>query len=74
MLGSHLFALILLAVSSSIYDILVVATKHHVNKSKTVLTRKMSARAKNCEKSACAIEKAQHLNKNHPTIQNFYKI
>jgi hypothetical protein len=27
----------------------------------------MSARAKNCAKSACAIEKAQHLNKNHLT-------
>ena len=43
--GSHLFTLILLAVSS-IYDILVVATRHRVNKSKTALTRETSARAK----------------------------
>jgi hypothetical protein len=31
-------------------------------------------RAKIVQKSACAIEKAQHLNKNHQTIQNFNKI
>ena len=43
--GSHLFTLILLAVSS-IYDILVVATQNRVNKSKTALTREASARAK----------------------------
>ena len=45
--GPHLFTLILLAVSS-IYDILVVATRHRVNKSKTALTRETSARAKKC--------------------------
>ena len=39
--------LILLAVSS-IYDILVVATRHRVNKYKTALTRETSARAKKC--------------------------
>ena len=43
--GPHLFTLILLAVSS-IYDILVVAARHRVNKSKTALTRKTSAKAK----------------------------
>ncbi len=49
MLGLHLFTLILLAVSS-IYDILVVAARHRVNKSKTALTHEMSARAKMREK------------------------
>jgi hypothetical protein len=47
--GSHLLTLIHLAVSS-IYDILVVAARHRVNKSKTALTRKTSARVKMREK------------------------
>jgi hypothetical protein len=39
-----------------------------------VLARQMRLSKKIVQKSACAIEKAQHLNKNHQTIQNFYKI